>query len=209
MRTHATLNEKLITELIYVHSKLMIVDDKIAIIGSANINDRSMIGKRDSEVCVIIQDEAFEDGKMNGETFPSGTFAGKLRKNLFKEHLGLIDSNPLNIDINDPICESFYKDTWQRISKENTKIFDEVFKCIPNDAVRTIASLKKYSEEPPLAKIDPTRAEERLKDIQGFLVNLPLDFLCDENLIPPTTSREGEKNHFSFKLLHIVEKISP
>ena len=37
-----------ITEIIYVHSKLMIVDDKSCIIGSANINDRSLLGSRDS-----------------------------------------------------------------------------------------------------------------------------------------------------------------
>lgn len=38
------------TELIYIHSKLIIVDDKILICGSANINDRSLLGSRDSEV---------------------------------------------------------------------------------------------------------------------------------------------------------------
>lgn len=36
------------TELIYIHSKMMIVDDDHIIIGSANINDRSMNGNRDS-----------------------------------------------------------------------------------------------------------------------------------------------------------------
>lgn len=36
------------TEIIYVHSKLMIVDDERCIIGSANINDRSLLGNRDS-----------------------------------------------------------------------------------------------------------------------------------------------------------------
>ena len=41
------------SEGIYVHSKLMIVDDKTAIIGSANINDRSQLGSRDSEVCIM------------------------------------------------------------------------------------------------------------------------------------------------------------
>ena len=30
--------------MIYVHSKMMIVDDKTTIIGSANINDRSIQG---------------------------------------------------------------------------------------------------------------------------------------------------------------------
>lgn len=42
------------TELIYIHSKCMIVDDKHVIIGSANINDRSMLGSRDHEVAVVI-----------------------------------------------------------------------------------------------------------------------------------------------------------
>lgn len=55
LRNHSSLNGEPITELIYVHSKLIIVDDKIAICGSANINDRSMIGKRDSEIAVLIE----------------------------------------------------------------------------------------------------------------------------------------------------------
>lgn len=77
------------TELIYVHSKLLISDDKVVICGSANINDRSLIGKRDSEIAVIITDEEFEEGRMNGEPYPTGIFAGQLRRFLFKEHLGL------------------------------------------------------------------------------------------------------------------------
>ena len=37
---------------IYVHSKMMIVDDKYIIIGSANINQRSMAGTRDTEIAM-------------------------------------------------------------------------------------------------------------------------------------------------------------
>lgn len=55
LRNHAVLNGDLISELIYVHSKLLIVDDRLVICGSANINDRSMIGKRDSEVALLIE----------------------------------------------------------------------------------------------------------------------------------------------------------
>lgn len=168
----------------------MIIDDKLVIIGSANINDRSLIGKRDSEVAVIINDEAFDDGKMNGESFPCGHFAGKLRKNLFDEHLGQLEHNSKFIDICDPISEEFYS-KWQTISKENTKTFDEVFRCIPNDSVRTIASLRKYNEEPALYKTDLKKAEEKLKSIHGHLVDLPLNFLCDEDLTPPPASKEG------------------
>ena len=35
---------------VYVHSKIMIIDDCTTLIGSANINDRSLLGSRDSEV---------------------------------------------------------------------------------------------------------------------------------------------------------------
>lgn len=51
LRTHAKLKKPL-TEIVYVHSKLMIVDDSVVIMGSANINDRSLKGNRDSEIGV-------------------------------------------------------------------------------------------------------------------------------------------------------------
>jgi phospholipase D1/2 len=37
---------------IYVHSKMMIVDDAYIIVGSANINERSMAGDRDTEIAM-------------------------------------------------------------------------------------------------------------------------------------------------------------
>jgi len=48
---YATKNHP-VTELIYVHSKLLIVDDLYTIIGSTNCNDRSQLGERDSEYCL-------------------------------------------------------------------------------------------------------------------------------------------------------------
>ena len=44
------------TEIVYIHSKLMIVDDDIMLIGSANINDRSQLGERDSEIAMVVVD---------------------------------------------------------------------------------------------------------------------------------------------------------
>ncbi|GAB4842451.1 Phospholipase D alpha 4 [Ancistrocladus abbreviatus] len=38
--------------MVYVHSKLMIVDDLYVVIGSANINQRSMDGARDTEIAI-------------------------------------------------------------------------------------------------------------------------------------------------------------
>ncbi|XP_014089247.2 phospholipase D1 isoform X1 [Bactrocera oleae] len=193
LRTNSQLNNNPITELIYVHSKLLIADDRVVICGSANINDRSMIGKRDSEIAAIITDEEFEDGRMNGKKYPSGVFAGRLRKFLFKEHLGLLDpdADRMPIDVMDPVIDQFWNGMWRRTATRNTELYEEIFKCLPTDKVKSYADLRKYQEEPPLCKSDPEMAMKRVANIQGFLVNLPLDFLNKEVLKPPGTSKEG------------------
>ncbi|XP_017491501.1 PREDICTED: phospholipase D1-like, partial [Rhagoletis zephyria] len=90
LRSWGELNGRLVTELTYIHSKILIADDHLAIIGSANINDRSMLGSRDSEVAVIIEDEEFDTSYlMNGKPYRSGRFAGSLRRMLMREHLGI------------------------------------------------------------------------------------------------------------------------
>jgi hypothetical protein len=38
--------------MIYVHAKGMIVDDEYVIVGSANINQRSMAGSKDTEIAM-------------------------------------------------------------------------------------------------------------------------------------------------------------
>lgn len=193
LRQHDTLNGIPVTELIYVHSKLLIADDKVVICGSANINDRSLIGKRDSEIAVIITDEVFEEGRMNGQPFPTGVYAGQLRRFLFKEHLGLIepDSTRIPINVSDPVVDGFWNGVWQRTSLRNTHIYDQVFKCIPTNAVTSFSTMKKYLEEPPLARTNPTAAIAQLKRLQGTLVSMPLQFLVQEVLTPPGTSKEG------------------
>lgn len=80
--------EKLVTEQLYVHAKVMIVDDRSCIIGSANVNERSMAGSRDSEVAAIIRDTDLVKTKMNGEEYLAGRFAWELRQRLMREHLG-------------------------------------------------------------------------------------------------------------------------
>lgn len=195
LRTHSVLLGTPITELIYVHSKLLIADDRVVICGSANINDRSLIGKRDSEMCVLITDEQFEEGRMDGESFPSGIYAGRLRKYLFKEHLGLLHDSlsfdRAHVDVSDPIIDGFYNGIWRRTSYRNTRIFDEVFKCIPTDSVTTFAGLRAYLESEKMYKTDPQKAEQEIIRIEGSLVDLPLKFLKEEILTPPGTSKEG------------------
>lgn len=46
----------------YIHGKVCIVDDRLAIIGSANINERSQRGDRDSEIAAVVKDTDMIDG---------------------------------------------------------------------------------------------------------------------------------------------------
>ncbi|KAK9450986.1 uncharacterized protein V1518DRAFT_371319 [Limtongia smithiae] len=81
--------DRLITEQLYIHAKIMIVDDRVAIIGSANINERSMRGSRDSEVAAFIRDTDQVESLMGGKPYLVGRFAHTLRVRLMREHLGI------------------------------------------------------------------------------------------------------------------------
>jgi hypothetical protein len=140
-------NGNLVSEQIYVHTKVMIVDDQLVICGSANINDRSMRGTRDSEICAIIEDRNYVDSLMNGKPYKAGSFAFNLRRKLWQQHLGLTDEEldlikvsassrllcfapllPLTLFLQqDPNHLSVYRDLWQATSCHNTQILARVF----------------------------------------------------------------------------------
>ncbi|XP_073719791.1 phospholipase D1 isoform X2 [Misgurnus anguillicaudatus] len=189
LRTHAELEGRLVTELIYVHSKMLIADDNTVIIGSANINDRSMLGKRDSEVAVIFEDTETVKSVMDGEEYQAGLFGRSLRLECFRMILGA-NTDP-SIDVTDPISDQFYKEVWMSTAARNATIYQKVFRCLPSSDVRTIMELEGYLSKPGLEKEDFARAQEELKKIRGFLVQFPLQFLCDQNLLPPIGSKEG------------------
>lgn len=63
---------------IYVHSKLMIVDDEIMRVGSSNINNRSMRFDRECDVALEASGSAFIRSRI-----------GALRDDLLAEHLGV------------------------------------------------------------------------------------------------------------------------
>eukprot|EP00268_Persea_americana_P012980 TRINITY_DN1560_c0_g1_i1.p1 TRINITY_DN1560_c0_g1~~TRINITY_DN1560_c0_g1_i1.p1 ORF type:complete len:814 (-),score=152.58 TRINITY_DN1560_c0_g1_i1:429-2870(-) len=74
--------------MIYVHSKMMIVDDEYIIIGSANINQRSMDGSRDSEIAM----GAYQPYHIATRQPARGQIHG-FRMALWYEHLGMIDNS--------------------------------------------------------------------------------------------------------------------
>lgn len=189
LRTHAELEGNLVTELIYVHSKLLIADDNTVIIGSANINDRSMLGKRDSEMAVIVQDTETVPSVMDGEEYQAGRFAQGLRLQCFRVVLGYL-SDPSE-DIQDPVSDKFFKEIWVSTAARNATIYDKVFRCLPNDEVHNLIQLRDFITKPILAKEDPSRAEEELKKIRGFLVQFPFYFLSEESLLPSIGTKEA------------------
>lgn len=52
--------------MIYVHSKGMIVDDEFVILGSANINQRSLEGTRDTEITMGAYQPHYTWAKQHG-----------------------------------------------------------------------------------------------------------------------------------------------
>ncbi|KAJ0514399.1 putative phospholipase D [Helianthus annuus] len=77
--------------MIYVHAKMMIVDDEYIIVGSANINQRSMDGARDSEIAM----GAYQPHHIATRTPARGQVHG-FRMALWYEHLGMLDDSFLH-----------------------------------------------------------------------------------------------------------------
>ena len=162
---HQVTEKKSITEQIYVHSKVLLVDDEIAIIGSANLNDRSLTGDRDSEVCL-----KFTDIPSQGTNF-----CRSLRLKLWNVFLGRDVSNK-----NPESLEMFQ--FWKHTAKTNADIFEKVFKFAPNDKIKDYEKLKKYGKErvAKLAEMKPEESRKELEKVNGVLVNWPTKFLINE-----------------------------
>ncbi|CAG8571695.1 11060_t:CDS:10 [Dentiscutata erythropus] len=150
-----------VTEELYIHSKLLIADDRIVIMGSANLNDRSQNGDHDSEIAAVIEDKNYIQSRMAGGYWQAGKFAATLRRHIFKQHLGLevyeshdevnthshpppIESDypvdPQNLShadriVEDPLSEEFYEKYWWHTASQNTESFRKVFHCYPDDTV--------------------------------------------------------------------------
>lgn len=79
-----------VSEELYIHSKVLIADDRVVIVGSANLNDRSQLGDHDSEIAVVIEDPNHIESWMDGRPHRAARFAATLRRQLFRKHLGLL-----------------------------------------------------------------------------------------------------------------------
>lgn len=182
LRQHGIVNNIPRTELIYIHSKVMIVDDLYVIMGSANINDRSMIGERDSEFAVIYKETPTIKTRINETEFIASAFAKNLRMKLMTEHLGINYSQSFIID--DPLTDELY-DVICSTAKNNTEAYRNIYNCYPDDnmiAFKDIPSHKLTSMTQKEINELNTKYNQYQSTIKGHIVQFPLNFLKNEIL---------------------------
>ncbi|QLY71043.1 phospholipase [Citrobacter freundii] len=148
LRAHDSLYGMPVTEQVYVHSKLMVVDDRYVLVGSANINERSLLGDRDSELAVLIADTegGYQDIDGSGTLSPYRKFARDLRIDIWKKLLG--DA------AGDKKFKSFLEmpakaEGWQHIRElalENTRYYENVFDFIPRNYLNKINKDNTYED---------------------------------------------------------------
>lgn len=136
LRNWTKLYDRYVTEQIYVHSKLMIVDDRYALIGSANINDRSLLGECDSELAVLVMDLDVQqkDFLGTGKLQPARTFSHELRKGIWSKLFGIRGGVRPADELRDAIDKPGHPDCWtaiQAVAKCNAAHYEAVFKYVP------------------------------------------------------------------------------
>jgi phospholipase D1/2 len=203
---------KIVTEQVYVHTKLMIVDDLYALLGSANINDRSLLGSRDSELAVLVVDGKTQRADINGRgsNQPVRAFAHELRKDVWKKIFGITGGVRPATELTQAIEQPGSPDSWkliQRRARANAEIYEAAFPWVPRSEVET-------AEGPRPAQILPTwdpakrnangtfgglgsllpyqtefwsaprqtTAAGSLSEVKGFITALPTDWIRDLNV---------------------------
>ncbi|KAK6024940.1 phospholipase D domain protein, partial [Ostertagia ostertagi] len=185
LRGNDILCGKLVSELIYVHCKLLIVDDEHVIIGSANINDRSQVTFPSFCWCAVVF-SGHPKLSINNERerpYAAGKFAKSLRVQCMQEHLGLLPDSrspshfKYDVCLDDPVAESFFVDVWQSTARSNMLIYEEVFRTYPTDNVETFEEFEKWTGQMPLAEYSPQQAQEKAEGREWCPGGIPFEFL--------------------------------
>ena len=158
-------------------------------IGSANINDRSLLGIRDSEFAVIMEEDLNYDSIMDNKIFNASNYAASLRKNLMSEHF--------NINVDDKILEDPLNDKLWNLMKSkaenNTLIYDKIFDCFPHNKFNDFKKLKErrmFNSEEEIEELKKNY-RENIRKIDGHIVEYPYKFLKDEELNIDFFSKEN------------------
>ncbi|VBB76741.1 Putative Phospholipase D1 [Podospora comata] len=157
-----------VQEELYIHAKLLIVDDRIVVCGSSNLNDRSQLGYHDSELSIVMEDTKTFQSTMDGKPYEAGWHAATLRRYLWREHLGLLppqdldgsddpnaqppgDDSPNDVGdqddswkfVEDPLSDELWE-MWTSRASKNTEVFRQLFHADPDDHVKTFDDYNGY-----------------------------------------------------------------
>lgn len=164
--------------------QLLIADDRKLIMGSANLNDRSMWGSRDSELAVFM--DAASEGRdleitINNKTYLVNKRIHQFRCAIFTEHFGLGTK-----DVTFPNSAYFWAKAWN-IARQNTAIYEHFFQVYPSDKYKNWSELlgSQATKETEFNKADFEIAKDH---IQGHAVVYPYRFLEEENLLEAKSS---------------------
>lgn len=215
LRNWENIKGRPVTEQIYVHSKLLIADDRVAVLGSANINDRSQLGGRDSELAVIVRDDDQIPVKLDGvATDIVSNSVHDLRVRLWRKLFGLMGgahpAQGLASVVQFPCAASTVK-LVQSTIEQNLRAYSQAFKFLPTAGAQISSIWPTWNAQrrvldyhmpfaPRFWREDEIRdslhtwdATKRAPEtapagIQGFMIALPVAWT------------EGEKNNSGMNL---------
>ncbi|THH14594.1 hypothetical protein EW146_g5764 [Bondarzewia mesenterica] len=190
-----------VSELSYIHTKLMIVDDRRVIMGSANLNDRSQKGDGDSEIALVVEDDDTIETTMDGKPYVASRFAASLRRKLYRQHLGLIppqmcdhqeeltsfmraapnpNDDEFGMDEDRAVADPLADETvvlWNDTARRNREVFTEIFRPVPTNLVRDWKAYENYVPKVKAGHVAPgvplDLVKNRLARVRGALVEAP------------------------------------
>ncbi|BBP00016.1 hypothetical protein SFSGTM_07240 [Sulfuriferula nivalis] len=118
---------------------MLIVDDRFAIVGSANINDRSLLGTRDSELAVLVMDSEVDSVNLCGDNKlrPTRGHARQLRMAVWNKLFGITAGGVrAATELKDAVESPGAKASWEAIqkrAKQNTALYEAAFDFIPRN----------------------------------------------------------------------------
>ena len=152
-----------------------------------------MLGTRDSEFCVLIQERISRklNFVMDGKKTSSAKFAHSFRTHLLAEHMGL---NVKDEILKDPLND----DLWEKListARMNTGTYRKLWYCYPDDEMRTFKDVLKMKKPKELGDKELKDFRElyqkEKENIKGHVVEFPLHFLEEEVLGIPFFSKEN------------------
>lgn len=200
LRNWARIGQNVVTEQIYIHSKLMVVDDRFALLGSANVNDRSLLGERDSEIAVLVIDtDTSQCDVGTGSKKPVRTFARDLRMGVWKKIFGITGNVRPASHLKQAIEQPANPGSWQAIQKQardNAEAYEKAFPFVPKNWMEknVPASVLPTWDGKSLTTPMPSQPEfwkkpqfmadgvAGLESIKGFITALPIHWAENENL---------------------------